>query len=349
MGVELTKKAGVIVSRRHMWWQKMHHDRVKARISMLSKGFLSKGVYLEMRCMAGQTWNAGSMRVGEKEHADVKDLQRWIARTMAGDAFAEKMDEAMEILKDLKSAGLIAWGTDRVVYVMDWADEQAAAPSASAERKRQERERRRSLPHDDAGPCPEGPEGEDGSAAVSEAGFTPAQGSRDDAHGARAHAPPSSPASTPISSASGVDSDPKERERKCDKSHTREDENENEKRGLRLSNSTSTPSGLRPSFAGDEGGADSDDFIRRSDDIYAMDPVDAACALTGETKPFARNGFKRALKRAGVDLFRLALGELRQAQRDGIRPRTSWGGYFHGIVRKNEERRDGEGNRVVSL
>jgi hypothetical protein len=70
-----------------------------------------------------------------------------------------------------------------------------------------------------------------------------------------------------------------------------------------------------------------------------MDPVDAACFLTGERGQWSRNGFAAAYRRAGRDLFCTALGEFRAAKQDGIQPKTTWGGMFHGILGANERRR----------
>lgn len=343
MGVDLTRKAGVVVSRRHMWWQKLHHDRVAARTANVS--LLAQGVYLQLRIKAGQTWNAGSMRLGENEHARLKECQEFVARLLGGSQeYRSKLDQALEILKELKAATLITWGSDKVLYIMDWADEQSQPPSKEAGRKRQERERRRSpdgdRPHGD-GDHPDGNDapGDDAGAVQDERDrFAPARiQERDGDHAPRAPTPPSSPASTTTPSAFGFEEEPNRTDkRSVTKSHI--DEDEDEKRDIRPSNSIPTPTGQSPSSAGDEGGVGRASTSLFDDDIYALDPVEAACLLTKESKAWSKNGYSRALRRVGKDLFTTALGELRQAQKDGIHPRNGWGGYFHGIIRKHEER-----------
>lgn len=336
MGVDLTRKAGQVISRRHMWWQKLHHDRIAARTANV--GLLSQGVYLQLRLKAGQTWNAGSMRLGDREHAKVKEVEEFIARILGGQDYKRKLSQASEILKELRAATLITWGTDKVVYIMDWADEQGQPPSMAAGRKRQERERRRSPhgdgSHGDVNHAPDGDaHGDEAGAEYEEERFAPARIQRDGDHAPRAPTPPSDSASTSTSGAFGSGED-------VTKSHTREevDKDEDEKRSIRSSNSTSIPTGLRPPAAESEGGVGRSSVIVPSDDIYALDPVSAACELTREREPWARNGFNRAFKRVGKEVFMLAIGELRQAQQDGVRPRTKWGGYLHGIIRKHEER-----------
>lgn len=332
MSKHLYRRDGVSVGRRRMPWQKLWHLDIEAKLMQVS--LQAAGVYLWLRVLAGQAWNDGAVLLGDDAEATTRDVERWLARKLGGDKWQEQVEAARALLQELRQAGLIVWGNSRTVILVNWALEQSRAPSMDAERKRRQRGQ---VDEDD------GLEGNRSEADERAAIEDEREGSASPGRGGRCSTPPTGapevptpppPAastSTPTSGAFGFDGSTRE---KRDKSRTCHDQNQNEdERGQnRPSISTSNGGRGRPPLIAAGGGGVVTSGEDVGDDIYAMHPVDAACLLTGERGQWARNGFARALDRVGGVVFRQALGEYRQARRDGIQPKTTAGGMLHGII-----------------
>lgn len=319
------------MGRKNNFYHRVFHDRVQAKLDQVS--LVSAGVYANFRNYAGAGFFDGSLWYKSIERMTVKDCTAWIARKLGGEQWQDQVPAAKLILKELRDVTLLTWGRDSVVQVVDFASEQYQAPTPGAQRTRDWRARRDDG-NPDAGAVAQQAEDEGSDPAGSQPG--------DGVPPLNAPAPippPTSPATTSTPTPTGAKAPPtgfgfgyRDREESSvtrDATLISKSKSEIEKRDYRPSNST----GLRPHDAGEVGGG-----IGGRADIYAMQPVDAATYLTGERGQYAINGFNAALRRVGREEFMATLGEFRQALADGIRPRTTAGAMFHGILRTRENR-----------
>lgn len=319
----IQRHKGAIVGRKSNFYHRTFHDRLQGKLEQVS--LVAAGVYGNFRNYAGAGHFDGTIWCKTIERMTVKDCTVWIARKLGGEGWSEQIPAAKIVLRELRDATLLTWGRDNVVQVVDFASEQYQAPTAGAQRTREWRARQMET-EPDAGANAQ--QAED--VGMEHPGAQPGNGVSPLIAPAPPHPPPS-PASTSTPTPTGPSGPP------TGYGFGRESEgvtsdapliskSEIEKRDYRPSKST----GLRPTGAGEGGGW--------GGDIYAMPPLDAAAYLTGERGQWAINGFARALERVGREEFTAALGELRQALADGIRPRTTHGAFLHGIIRKRESR-----------
>jgi hypothetical protein len=338
------RRKDVVIGRKRLPWQKLWFNDIRPNLRQCSPG--ARGLYLEVRGMAQDAGADGTILIGEAERATKRDLVVWWAKEYSRVGWKDFQVKAREEVDELKSAGLLVWGTNQVVYVWNWMVEQSRAPSPAAERQRRHREQVGDDNEVDGRPGAPGAE-VPCSASGGEAEGDPARRHEQQPLAARHHGahesppPPPSAASTSTRNRPriGFDSDHAARDM-SHHSHDSEPESDSEAEEKERYNSSDSDSDGRgrPSTAAEGGGGGDSSFSARLD-IYAMHPVDACCHLTGERSQYSRNGYAAALTRVGREEFVTALAEFRQARLDGITPKNkkrSWGIMFHGILNRRE-------------
>lgn len=353
------RKAGVEVSARRSdyWYATLNHARVLELLPLVSPN--AAGVYLWFWCFAGKRHDLGAMRIGNLDPAVYRDLVNWVARYIWGAAAGEHLKEARAILLELKTAGLITWGTkDHIVYVVNFEHDQTSGRKArEAADKRESRGGRQAAPTpiveepsaappgvasqaDDRGasarsPAAPGALPEEAEAQPSAALLGPPR--------APASPLPPSPASTQTPTrrtAFGFDQEDPDTRPTFDR---KGNESRKSERDIRPFDSTQRHGGPCPT-AGDGGRGDAEDGPVDESDVYALTPVqmvDLACRATGEHSFTQRQSFESTMRSFGPQTFAAGLVQYRQAVRDGIKPKNakkSYGMMLNGYVKRNGER-----------
>lgn len=265
-----------------------------------------------------------------------RDCIEWVARRLAGEEWHGARARAKEILLELRSASLLIWGRDRIVFIVDFVAEQFQRPKTNAERVADHRARA-AMPQS----------GSDEAAAEGPASgprCDTQRGGYDDPHGngdspsARGPSalPPAPLPPTPIPTS--TDSEPRQNRSAIGFQPTlRRNENEyqesNNRRIEESKNETNVSSKSNRLGRGAGGSAPIQSGF--SGDIYADDPVLVALHLTGERGAWARNAYAKKLREVGREVFVDGLAQYRDAVQSGVQPRGTRGGMLMGIINAN--------------
>jgi hypothetical protein len=333
------RRKGVVTDRRNFPWHVLNHSRVGPKLDGVS--VQAAGIYIRLRCMAGAGHFDGSCWCGEVDRMKVADCVRDIARRIHGDAWANHADAAKSILRELRDAGLVIWGTDRVVYIVDFVAEQFDRSKTGAERTREYRERQKQGNDLEPDGSPEAADGRTGTRAVDVAaqrdGDCAPRGDCDLPSARGPHTPPPAPL-PPTPKPTPTDSDNRNSDfgfsaTGYDKPKTSHRDETRIRRIEESKNGTTVPSNTTRNGRGAGGG------VCLEGDIYADDPVQTAMRMTGERGRWAQNTWAKKLREAGEPAFFMGLGEFRESWQDGIRPKPrpdgspgTAGGMLMGII-----------------
>ncbi len=260
----------------------------------------ARGAYLELRLLAAQTWNSGSIRLGTKR-AKVADVVSLLARLQDGTGGTIGPAAARMLWIELKKSGLFG-SKNGVVFMADWDQEQKSmTPAAMRQRKKRDLDRATSRADELAAARLAGAKAVDlGGGGAMGGDVSPAN--------------PSGPSPCPPSISNR------------DVSRQRHGESEEDRK-------QTTHTGF--DFDGDGGQGDGPEAFPNSGDLDAWtgDPVAVALALTGESGDRATNTRKKQLRDHGRSLFCTAVAELQSSIAEG-RPMDSRGAVLSGIIKR---------------
>lgn len=337
----IRRRNGVVTDRRPMTWHVFNHSKIWPKLQRV--GVTAAGVYIELRCMAGNGHFDGSIWCGEIERMTTRECADWIARRLGGDDWRNHTGRAKDLISELRAAGLVVWGKDRRVFIVDFVAEQFTRPKTNAERVAEHRQRSQANQQPAEATDDSGAVGTGQRAAERHAQRDADTTHRDDdpSQARGPHAPPPAPL-PPTLTPNPTESEGKRsrigfhptlqcNENKDQESETKSQKSKSEKDAKASSDSDSDPTGR-----GAGGGAEF------SGDLYSGDPVETALRLIGDRSAYSRNVITKKLRDVGDDVFFSALGQFREARRQGIGPKTradgrpgTLGGMLVGYINAN--------------
>ena len=337
----IRRRAGVVTDRRSYPWHVFNHSIIGAKLARCS--LVACGVYAQLRCMAGAGRFDGTIWCGEIQQMTTRDCSEWVARRLAGEEWHGARARAKEILLELRSAGLLIWGRDRIVVIVNFVAEQFQRPKTNAERVADHRARAAAAENGN----------DDAEQHVETSSDGPASGPRNDTqrggHGA-AHgygdtpgargssAPPPAPLpSTPISTPTDSDSQTPIKTVGFQPTATLQcnEKQEQESKNRRIEESKNDANASSISNRRGRGAGGGDGSVHWSGDIYADDPIAVALHFTGERGTWARNAYAKKLREVGREVFVDGLAQYRDAVQSGVQPRGTRGGMLMGIINAN--------------
>lgn len=315
-----TRRGGSTVSVRQFDWHKRYHHRIMAHPGYQALSFERRGIYNHLYDMAAVANDDGAVRVGAGPRFSRRKLVEFLAASQAspqGKHPDEFMAWARAAVDCLVQADLLRTDGDGVVWVLNYADEQAAISPAGL-RKRAQREREEQARGAGGGHDPS-TEDEGGDAGLGWDGSRPR----------RLVPTRPGPSALPPSTSdetfdAGFDASPRvgqsrdghAQSQNQSQNHKgtyvpRRSESESEQHDRRFANADAPARSDVPLSGGRAEGPG-------REDLYAMNPIDAACRVTGEHGLYMANTARKVQRELGDPVLWSIIGEVADARRDGL-------------------------------
>lgn len=314
-----TRRGGETVSVRQLDWHKRYTHRLLAHPGYQALSFERKGIYTHLYDLAFCANDDGAIRIGCGDRFTRRRLVEFLAMQQAGPSSdpGACMAWAKQAVDALAAAELVKVDASQIVWVVNYADEQERISPAGM-RKRAQREREEQARGEGGGT----PYIEDRGEGEGDGG--PGDGSRPRRPVPTRPPPPVGPPSNfddPFDA--GSDAAPAVGQSRD--SHV-QSQSQNQRGTYVPQNSESESEQTTRRFAGSEPPARSDGRPLNGgptggggrEDLYALNPIDAACRVTGEHGAYMANTARKVDRDLGTEVLWSIIGEVADARRDGL-------------------------------